>query len=161
METCPCGSGLEYAECCEPLITGAKSAQTAEELLRSRYSAYAKKAVDYIVDTTHPDQQDPDGRKTVERWSKNTEWRNLDIVDSKAGGADDEEGSVEFKADYTEKGKRRKHHEVATFKKKDGLWYFFDAGAPKIEQFVRTSPKVGRNEPCPCGSGKKYKKCCA
>ena len=161
MQSCPCGSGLEYAACCEPLIVGDKSAQTPEALLRSRYSAYAKKIVDYIVDTTHPDQQEPDNRKTVEKWARNTEWHKLEIVNCEAGGDGDEEGEVEFKAEYTEKGKRRKHHELAKFKKKDGRWYFFDAGTPQIKQFVRTSPKVGRNEPCPCGSGKKYKKCCA
>ncbi|AOY59901.1 MULTISPECIES: YchJ family protein [Desulfococcus] len=160
MESCPCGSGLTYTECCEPLITGAQPAKTAEALLRSRYTAYAGKIVDYIVDTTHPDQQEPDSRKTVEKWSRNTEWRKLEIVNCEAGGIDDEEGTVEFKADYTEKGKPRKHHELATFKKKDGRWYFFDAGTPPIRQVVRTSPKVGRNAPCPCGSGKKYKKCC-
>ncbi len=160
-EACPCGSGLEYAACCEPLITGATAAETAEALLRSRYSAYTKQAVDYIVDTTHPDKREPDDRKTVEKWSRSTEWRRLEIVSCKAGGIDDAEGEVEFKADYTEKGKRRKHHEAAVFRKKDGRWYFFDAGAPKIEQYIRTSPKVGRNDPCPCGSGKKYKKCCA
>ena len=161
MEPCPCGSGQEYAACCEPLIVGGQPAQTAEALLRSRYTAYVKKIVDYIVDTTHPEQQEPDSRKTVEKWSRNTEWHNLEIVSCDAGGSEDEEGEVEFKADYTEKGKGRKHHELAKFKKKDGRWYFFDAGTPRIKQFVRTSPKVGRNEPCPCGSGKKYKKCCA
>jgi SEC-C motif-containing protein len=117
--------------------------------------------VDYIVDTTHPDQQEPDSRKTVEKWAKNTEWQGLEIVNCAGGGIEDEAGDVEFKANYTEKGKRRKHHEVAKFKKKDGRWYFFDAGTPVIRQVVRTSPKVGRNAPCPCGSGKKYKKCCA
>lgn len=161
MESCPCGSGQAYTECCEPLITGARPAETAEALLRSRFSAYSRKIVDYIIDTTHPDQKEPDDRKTVEKWSKNTEWQSLEVVKTEAGGVDDAEGEVEFKADYTEKGKRRKHHELAKFKKKDGRWYFFDAAAPQIVQFVRTSPKVGRNDPCPCGSGKKYKKCCA
>jgi SEC-C motif-containing protein len=161
MESCPCGSGLEYAQCCEPLITGVKTPETAEALLRSRYSAYAKKIVDYIVDTTHPDQQEPDSRKTVEKWAKNTEWQRLDIVACEAGEIGDDEGEIEFKAGYTEKGRRRKHHELAKFKKLEGRWYFYDAGTPRIEQFVRSSPKVGRNEPCPCGSGRKYKKCCA
>ena len=114
MESCPCGSGLEYAACCEPLIVGDKPAQTPEALLRSRYSAYAKKIVDYIVDTTHPDQKEPDNRKTVEKWAGNTEWHKLEIVNCEAGGDGDEEGEVEFKAEYTEKGKRRKHHHTGT-----------------------------------------------
>lgn len=161
METCPCGSEKDYRECCGPLIVGEQTADTAEALLRSRYTAYAKQAVDYIVDTTHPEKREADSRKTVEKWAKNTQWRRLQVLEVTAGGPDDIEGSVEFVADYMEKGKKRKHHEIAQFKKGNGQWYFFDAGAPKIEQFVRKGPKVGRNDPCPCGSGKKYKKCCA
>ncbi len=161
MDTCPCGSEKNYSDCCGPLIAGERTADTAEALLRSRYTAYARQEVDYIVDTTHPEKREADSRKTVEKWAKNTQWRLLQVLDVTAGGPDDNEGSVEFMADYMEKGKKRKHHEIAEFKKLDGQWFFFDAGAPKIEQFVRKGPKVGRNDPCPCGSGKKYKKCCA
>jgi len=76
-------------------------------------------------------------------------------------GADDLTGSVEFIAHYTEKNTKKKHHELAQFARVDGTWYFSD-GTPIVPaQFVRPQPKVGRNEPCPCGSGKKHKKCCA
>jgi SEC-C motif-containing protein len=52
------------------------------------------------------------------------------------------------------------HHEVAEFKKEEGTWFFVDGHAPKYEQVKRQGAKIGRNAPCPCGSGKKYKKCC-
>ena len=160
METCPCGSELEYSNCCEPLISGVKPAETAEALMRSRYSAYVKKEVNYVLETTHPEHREPDSKKTIEDWAKNAIWHKLEIVECKDGGTEDNEGTVEFIADYTEKGKKSKHHELAEFKKKDDKWYFFDGKAPQIKQFVRSEPKIGRNEPCPCGSGKKYKKCC-
>lgn len=160
MEKCPCGSEKEYADCCEPLIKGERPAENPEALMRSRYTAYAKKFTDYIVETTHPDQLQADTRKTVEDWSKKTQWHSLQVVECTGGGPDDSEGTVEFIADYTEKGKKRKHHELAEFKKKNDKWFFFDAKMPQIRQYVRPEPKVGRNEPCPCGSGKKYKKCC-
>ena len=70
-------------------------------------------------------------------------------------------GTVEVVAEYFEKGRRNRHHEIAQFRREDGAWYFYDGQAPTPQTVVRTGPKVGRNEPCPCGSGRKYKKCCA
>ena len=71
----------------------------------------------------------------------------------------DDEGIVEFKAHYESKGIKNIHHEVSEFQRKDGQWYFID-GQVITNQIVRSAPKVGRNDPCPCGSGKKNKKCC-
>ena len=77
-----------------------------------------------------------------------------------AGGEADEQGVVEFVVTYKEKGVVRRYHERGRFQKEQGRWYFVEGEmvTPKTE--VHTAPKVGRNEPCPCGSGKKYKKCC-
>lgn len=160
MEMCPCGSGNSYETCCEPLIRGTESATTAEAMLRSRYTAHAKREVDYIVQTTHPEKRKDDDEKTVARWTRKTEWLNMKLLGTENGGPDDDEGIVSFEANYFEKGERRVHREIATFKKIDGKWYFYDAEIPPPTQFVRETPKVGRNAPCPCGSGKKYKKCC-
>ncbi len=160
MTICPCGTGKDYSECCEPFIEGEKDAKTAEELLRARYTAYAVKKPAYVFDTMHPSKKKDDSLKTIERWAKRTEWLKLEILNAENGGPEDSRGIVEFVADYMEKGKRRKHHEIAEFKKEDGKWYFFDAKDPVIKQVRRQGPKIGRNDPCPCGSGKKYKKCC-
>jgi len=160
MDACPCGSGQDYAGCCQPMISGEQKSQTAEALMRSRYTAYVKTAIDYIHDTTHESQRDKFNRKESEVWSKKTEWQSLEILKSDGGGVEDQTGMVEFIARYRKKGKLAQHHEVAEFKKEDGSWYFFDGHAPEYEQVVRDGGKIGRNAPCPCGSGKKYKKCC-
>jgi SEC-C motif domain protein len=160
MEMCPCGRGKDYADCCAPLIQGARDAATAEELMRSRYSAYAKSEIDYIYATTHAKQRSKFNHKESLAWSRNTEWQSLEILRTEAGGADDESGIVEFMARYREKGKAVQHHEVAEFVKQEGRWYFMDGHAPKPVQVHRQGPKIGRNDPCPCGSGKKFKKCC-
>ncbi|MDX9788336.1 MAG: YchJ family protein [Desulfobacterales bacterium] len=160
METCPCGSNLAYADCCAPLIQGHQPAQSAEALMRSRYSAYVKTAIDYIHDTLHPSRRQKLNREEALEWSKKSDWQGLEILKTVAGGPDDETGTVEFIARYAEKGKNMIHHEIAEFSKLDGRWYFVDGSMPKPAQSIRQGPKIGRNDPCICGSGKKYKKCC-
>jgi SEC-C motif-containing protein len=160
MEMCPCGSGRAYEECCESLIKGVKQPLTAEQLMRSRYSAYVRVETDYIFETTHPDHRQGYDHKGTKIWAENSQWEGLEIVDTNAGGPDDNEGDVEFIAKYREKGLRKQHHELAHFKKKKGIWYFTDGSAVAQKPIVRAEQKVGRNDPCPCGSGKKFKKCC-
>lgn len=159
-EPCPCGRGKSYAECCEPVILGIRSAQTAEELLRSRYAAYVKTEVDYIIETTLPQKREQIDRNGVRKWSTGTDWQQLEILNTRNGGSQDTEGSVEFIAHFKTKGAESRHHEIGSFKKIDGKWYFDDSEFPPQKQFVRPEPKIKRNNPCPCGSGKKYKKCC-
>jgi len=157
-KSCPCGSGLAYGECCEPYITGAKFAPTAEALMRSRYTAYVEHAIDYIVETCSQDEKDKIDIKQTKNWSERSTWLGLKIVSTEKGGPEDTEGTVEFEALYEMDGLRDTHHEKARFKK-SGRWFYQDGDVvPKT--VVRTGPKVGRNDPCPCGSGKKYKHCC-
>ncbi len=160
MEPCPCGSQLAYSDCCEPLIRGTQNAPTAEALMRSRYTAHVKTEVDYIYETTHPTQRKNCNRDSVAAWSKKSEWQGLEVLKTEAGGAEDQSGTVEFIARYREKGKAVRHHEIAEFSRNEGRWYFKDGHAPKAIQAIRQGPKIGRNDPCPCGSGKKSKKCC-
>ena len=160
MPLCPCGSDQPYRECCQPFIKGERNAPTAEKLMQSRYSAYVHAEMDYIHDTTHISQRDQFNREESEAWSKRADWHSLKIVRTEAGGPDDDRGVVEFVARYREKGKMCQHHEVAEFKKEGQKWYFLDGRSPGPVQAVRKRAKIGRNQPCPCGSGKKYKKCC-
>ncbi len=160
MSTCPCCSQMEYDQCCEPLIRGVKNAETAEQLMRSRYTAYAKTEIDYLKETIHPDMRADFNKKEAISWSETAEWQKLDIVETVQGGAEDSEGTVEFIAYYSNKNTAQKHHELAQFKKESDRWYFFDGEFVKPSSVKRDGPKIGRNEPCPCGSGKKYKKCC-
>ena len=160
MENCPCGMEKPYEECCGPFIQGDALPQTPEALMRSRYTAFTKTEVDYILNTVHPEKREQHDEKTVHNWAKNSDWIGLEILDTEKGGPDDTEGVVEFKVQYYQKGKRQTHHEIAQFKKEEDTWYFLDGNAPQQEQVTRTGPKIGRNDPCPCNSGKKYKKCC-
>jgi SEC-C motif-containing protein len=160
MESCPCGSALSYSDCCEPFILGDKPAPTAEAMMRSRYTAYNRCEVDYIVRTTHPQQRKQDSENDIRQWAQKSVWHELNILHVDGGSAEDTEGTVEFIAHYSENGERIDHHEVAQFKKENGAWFFWDGAPPKPKQFIRQAPKTGRNDPCPCGSGKKFKKCC-
>jgi SEC-C motif domain protein len=127
--------------------------------MRSRYTAYATQNVDYVLATHDPnsrDEVDPEGAAT---WSREADWQGLEIVATEAGGPADDAGVVEFIARYAAKGTPVAHHERSTFKKIDGRWFYMDGQMVKARPLVREAPKTGRNEPCPCGSGKKYKKC--
>ena len=159
METCPCGSGRDYAECCAPYIERKAKAATPEILMRARYSAYAKGAIDFIVDTCLRDEKHDIDVEATRRWSEKSKWVGLKILRAEKGGPADQEGKVEFVATYVQDGLRDQHHEISNFVRKDGEW-LFEEGEVVPTTIVREGPKVGRNDPCPCGSGKKYKKCC-
>ena len=161
MSLCPCGSEKPYDACCEPLIAGNQTAETAEALMRARYSAYVKEQVAFILETTHPSQREQYTESGIRRWARNSEWIGLTILDTRDGTVDDDAGTVEFVAEYFDKGRRNRHHEIAQFRREEGKWYFYDGEAPTPQTVTRSGPKVGRNDPCPCGSGRKYKKCCA
>ena len=160
MKSCACGSGLAYGQCCEPYITGVKAAPTAEALMRSRYTAYVEHAIDYILDTCTKDKADSIDAKQTRSWSEKSKWLGLTILSTEKGGVADNEGTVEFQAVYEMDGLRETHHENGRFKKVSGRW-LYDEGRMVPKTVVRAGPKVGRNDPCPCGSGKKYKHCCA
>ena len=160
MKPCPCGSGRNYSDCCEPYITGSKNAPTAEALMRSRYSAYVEHAIDYLMETCSKDEKEKIDYNETSAWSNRSTWLGLKIISTKKGGPEDSEGAVEFEALYEMDGLKEVHHENANFKKKDNRWFYTD-GYVAPSTVTRVGPKVGRNEPCPCGSGKKYKHCCA
>jgi SEC-C motif-containing protein len=138
-------------------------AATAEELMRSRYTAFTRGDVDWIMASHHPDTVDEVDRDEVEQWSTQSEWLGLRIRSTEDGGPEDETGIVEFRARYRVNGQTIDHNERAEFLRLDGKWLFHQVVADLDEgaQLVPVAPKatVGRNDPCPCGSGKKYKKC--
>jgi SEC-C motif-containing protein len=162
MKQCPCGSGRDYSACCGQYIWGKAKPPTAEALMRSRYSAYVEHAIDYIIDTcVHRGKDDIDYKSTRD-WSEQSTWLGLKIISVEKGGPADTEGIVEFEAIYEKDGLKDIHHETAKFKREnggsEGAWLYVD-GRISPRTVVRSTPKVGRNDPCPCGSGKKYKQC--
>jgi SEC-C motif-containing protein len=158
MSTCPCGSGLTFSECCEPVINGTQTAETAEQLMRARYSAYVGVQMDFVFETTHPDHRQGYDHAGTKEWAENSEWQGLEIVEARKGASEDDVGEVEFIARFKENGAPREHHENAQFRKDGGRWYFTDGSMVKPKPLAVS--KVGRNDPCTCGSGLKYKKCC-
>jgi SEC-C motif-containing protein len=157
-EPCPCGAGRPFSACCGPFLAGAP-APTAEALMRSRYTAYVRGDVEHVLRTHRAPSGAEVDRAAVERFAREASWRGLEIVATERGGVDDDEGVVEFIARYQQGGRELAHHERSTFARVDGRWMFVDGAAVKAAPARRAAGQVGRNDPCPCGSGKKYKRC--
>ena len=149
---CHCCSNRKFSECCEPVIRN-KRAQDPEQLMRSRYSAYVVKNYDYILTTYAPVQQQSLSLHSLREHSQNTKWLHLEVIDTTESN---NVGTVEFIATYSIDGDFFSMHELSSFVKQNGNWYY-TIGVTK-EKTGQITPN--RNEHCPCGSGKKYKKCC-
>jgi SEC-C motif-containing protein len=141
-------------------LNGEAKAPTAEALMRARYSSYKTGNINFLRDSLSEEQRKDFSYESTEKWSKSAKWIGLEIIHTEAGLEEDEEGLVEFKAFFEQDGKPYEHHEKAIFSKTNGEWLY--VGSLPMQKTVKyETPKVGRNDPCPCGSGKKYKKCCA
>lgn len=169
---CPCqinpvsdaiGAPLLYQDCCQPYHDGLLNkeadgikAETAERLMRSRYSAFVLVKPNYIVKSTLPAQQKLLDIQAIENWAKETDWAGLEIVTHmpKLGKR---HAQVEFKAYFKTNENLQAHHELSAFVKvtdkadNDARWYFLD---PTV------SMSVSQKQPCVCGSGEKFKRCC-
>jgi SEC-C motif domain protein len=154
MKVCPCGSGDSFEECCGPIVRGAPAA-TAQALMRSRYSAFTLGAFDHLESSLAPESRTQFSRTAAETMFKGVEWLGLEVRRVADGGAEDQTGTVEFVARFRESGREQVHHELASFRRDRGDWVYVDG-----KLLPRQVAKVGRNDPCPCGSGKKFKKCC-
>lgn len=160
MATCACGSELEYNKCCGVFHKGDQKPKTAEALMRARYSAFVNNEIEFIASTHVPGTKDFDIDEARE-WATTSSWKGLEIIRTTKGLESHSEGIVEFKALYSDKDEKDYlHHEVASFKKINDQWYFDSGQIVGTGPIKRATPKVGRNDPCSCGSGKKYKKCC-
>ncbi len=129
--------------------------------MRSRYSAFVKHAFAHLHASLSAEQQKDYSREEAERWAKNSEWLGLQIVKTDKGGPDDTSGLVEFMARFKAQDQEHEHHEIAVFGRENGQWVYTGQVGAQGTPVRREGPKIGRNDPCPCGSGKKYKKCCA
>lgn len=123
---CLCGTGINYAQCCGLYHSSVKSPITAEELMRSRYTAYALKLVDYLVETTHPDKLKSSYRRKLVATINDIKWTKLVIVKTSAGGVEDKAGKVKFEASYIEQGEEGVLEEHSRFRKIANRWYYYD-----------------------------------
>src|SRR2546423_6296678 len=108
-QTCPCGSGATFASCCEPIITGTRESETAEELMRARYSAFVTSAIDFIVASTHSRTRKEIDLDYTRDWSQNSTWHGLEIFETKQ--VDDNKAFVSFETRYTKDDKEQIHRE--------------------------------------------------
>ncbi len=149
-QLCPCGSEKILQECCLPLIEDTIKAETAEQLMRSRYTAFSEKNDKYLLtswaEKTRPAQLDTDEAPV--------KWIGLEILSTELGESKDTNGIVEFIASFIVSGHLCRLQEKSRFIKEGGAWFYLD-GTPES-----TTEKIARNSPCPCGSGKKFKRCC-
>ncbi len=145
---CPCLSGEQYPQCCQPLHDGLPS-QTAEGLMRSRYSAFVLGKIDYLLDTLAPEQRQQIHREQLQETITQTHWLGLQVLDSSLDAND--EATVEFVAWYQDTPMGQLH-ERSRFCKIEQRWFYLDG--------VMLKPiKPERNSPCFCGSGQKFKRC--
>ncbi|OZG72027.1 zinc chelation protein SecC [Hahella sp. CCB-MM4] len=142
---CPCGSGKNYQACCEIYHQG-QAAPDPESLMRSRYTAFSGSMWQYLLDTWHSST-----RPASLGNDDPVEWFKLEVHES---SADSDKGKVSFSATFRQAGKWMQLRENSRFLHENGRWYYVDGDA----EWVELDP--GRNDPCPCGSGKKFKKCC-
>lgn len=159
MSKCPCGANENYGSCCELYIKGKDKPATAEALMRARYSAYAKGEIGYLRDTLVPSDRETFDEESTTAWSKKSKWLSLDVLSKKGGTETDHEGEVEFIAKFEFEGEKAEHRERAKFQRIGGDWFFVEGKVRRGDPIVR-EVKIGRNDPCSCGSGKKFKKCC-
>lgn len=170
MTKCPCGSGKVYGKCCGPYLANEAIAPTAESLMRSRYTAFVKGNVDYLINTHHPKRRAANERIQLKRTANDTTWLGLSILDTSKGGPKDTDGVVEFVALYSPKPnaspmnvlmaspqaspqpQSSQMHERSRFVREEERWFYVDG-----DQLPPLTPK--RNEPCWCGSRKKFKHC--
>ena len=126
---CPCGSQSRYVDCCEIYLRGKASAPTAEALMRSRYSAYSKGDVEYLIQTQHPKKRKKTDRQMLLRTIETTHWLGLTVFKTQKGGPDDRRGIVEFVAQYRGLALTDpiyQLHERSRFIKEDGVWFYQD-----------------------------------
>lgn len=121
---CPCRSGKNFQGCCGPWLSGKQSAPTAEALMRSRYTAYVLKNVDYLVKTTLPASREPGLADDIRSWMNQVTWQKLHVLQVEAGGRSDNEGTVEFIAEFIGPHGADRHHELSLFKKVRDTWYY-------------------------------------
>ena len=126
-EGCPCGSGKGFDLCCEPYLAGKALPETAEALMRSRYSAYVRQLIPYLKETLWQKYQPSFDAQGTARWAAESHWTGLSVLATDKGGPADRDGTVLFEAKYLSAGKLHVHRELSRFRKKSGRWYYVEA----------------------------------
>lgn len=147
-KNCPCGNSQPYTACCGLYIEGTQYPKTPEQLMRSRYTAFTQGNADYIEHTMRENALKNFDPKKLTAWALSVQWDRLEVIAASPVNETTQIGFVQFVAHYYENNAAQTIAELSEFKKIDSRWYYTNTA------------KWDRNDPCFCGSGKKYKKCC-
>lgn len=147
---CPCGSKIPFAICCEPILKNHAKAKTAEQLMRSRYTAFTMDENTYLL-TSWAKETRPEKMDTKET---PVQWLGLEVASTEDGGETDDKGTVDFIAHFIVTSRFCHLREKSRFVKEDNKWFYLDGVSES------STEKIPRNAPCPCGSEKKFKRCC-
>jgi len=123
---CPCGGTASLADCCLPLLQGHQTAETAEQLMRSRYTAHVLMQIDYLWQTWDASTRRRSTREQIQTWAASCDWLNLEILATDRGQPGDTEGRVNFVALYRQGGELHQHHEVSLFRQLGNRWFYVD-----------------------------------
>lgn len=148
---CPCGSENNYTQCCGRYIEAGELPEYPEQLMRSRYTAYALNNTEYLEKTWHKHTRPAQLQLNTE-----INWLSLEIIDTQNDQNDDNESWVKFTVKFKHGARLQSLHEHSRFLRENDQWLYVDGEI--FQQPLRK--KVSRNSPCPCGSGKKFKHCC-
>lgn len=156
-QKCYCGLQEEYLDCCGRFINFTVFPETPEQLMRSRYSAYAQGLIDYIAATMSHKALNGFDKDSSKKWADNVIWLGLKVINTFDESR--EHGFVEFSAKFAQKNhKLQEIHELSEFIKIDGKWFYIDGKhLPATDKLVNRI--IPLNSLCPCGSGKKFKSC--
>jgi len=120
--------------------------------MRSRFSAHAMGLFDYILLSWAESARAGVDQTALKDWLEQASFGQLSVLSSQVSGTS---GKVEFVAWYRQDGQLHALHDLSHFIHEQGHWRYFNSSAPEL-----SAPKLGRNDPCPCLSGKKHKQCC-
>lgn len=151
---CYCGSGQSFADCCQPLLNGLQEAQSCEQLMRSRYSAFCYGHAEYLQRSCVPSLREAQSPAVLQPFIEETHFTQLQILSSSPLDSTAAHGFVEFKVYFIQGHQLHSFQEYSVFEFIQGQWYY---ASGRLTDFP--SQKIGRNDSCPCGSGKKFKSC--
>jgi len=157
MVTCYCYSNRPFSECCEPFITRTAPPETPVQLMRSRFTACVLADVNYFRDTMKGKALEGFDLDETKASMEHAEWLGLEILSASQPSANDHLATVEFITTVRHCHQIHQSHEISHFKREQDRWYYVNG---KNKPYQPRAAKIGRNDPCPCNSGTKYKKCC-
>jgi len=122
--SCPCGLQNTYEECCGKIHKSIFNAKTAEQLMRSRYTAFVKAKGNYLMQSHHSSTRPIKDKKALVNWAKSVSWIKLEVLETFMGKEKDSEGTVTFKAIFYENGKINSIDEKSAFIKEHNHWVY-------------------------------------